>query len=81
MWKKYYQVCRIDHRFMVHSLSRSWAIFNLDEGCENPGSIAYDKNYRTQAAAERGAERLYRRNFGYIENLFVGDDNEQRNQS
>lgn len=76
-WRKYYKVECVTKVFLAsHARDPevSWGIYTNDN-CENPDQPAYDVEYRTEKLAIRGAERLYRRVVGEMEEA-IGLTNE-----
>lgn len=77
MWRRYYAVKLIEFTEKFNYLSNhgKYAIFFTEDNA-NAGMIAYQKYFRTERHAERAAERLYKREFGQFENIFVDGSNE-----
>jgi hypothetical protein len=72
-WQRYYQTWP-HTRVYPAGLARDpevvgWSIVYNDDH-EYPLALAYNKLYRTEKHAIRGAERLYKREIGHLETAF-----------
>jgi hypothetical protein len=70
MWRKYYNVITITRVYpagFARDPEVSWIIVYSDECNDNAGRPAYEVEYRTERHAIKGAERLYKRTHGWIE--------------
>lgn len=77
MWQKYYSVKQWlvkEENLRYLSAHGKWFIF-YDEDNASPNMCAYDVAYRTETLAIRGAERLYRRMHGAMEDAIFGPEN------
>lgn len=72
-WREYYVVQQIqfDDRLTYLKNHGKWAIF-FNDRCEQAGKVAYQAYYRNERLANKGAERLYRREHGAMEEALLG---------
>ena len=69
MWRKYYEVQErtyLNSGWLDERDNPCWVIV-YSSGSENAHQTAYGKGYRTEKLAIKGAERLYRRTHGWLE--------------
>jgi hypothetical protein len=65
-WRKYYVIKQQINGSPANANAVKY-IIHYNDDCAQAGHIAYKVKYRTEENAERGAERLYRREHGWLE--------------